>query len=519
MLIIFLFLFLNADAFYVRLDLSRNQAFSISDYSRNILRNLPDDVELTYYLSPRFQTRVPAVGEVRDILYEYQRLSRGDFRVEIVNPESDPSLIPEDFGIVPRELQVVENNEQTFALVYSGMTIRYRDSLEVIPFIVSSTNLEYEITSRLVSMTQEQQQSVAVLLAKADPDSQQFQTMFQYLGQYYDLNFLQGGDTIPPTSNGLIVLGMAQLDVGDIYAIEQFILSGKGVLIATESAEVSIQQNLEAIDLGDHPLIEMLDHYGVQIGQSWVLDESNIPIPVQQQQGRVIVNTYQPYPQWVQILGSQTNPAHPLSARFQGLDLFWASPITLNEDLKGSEILFTSSPDAVLGDGFLTDPASVQTAMLQAQNTDGNYPLAVSVNDGLTAWFTEVPEQLVERGITYANPLTKSEESRLLVFGDSDFPSELYQIGGSTYNILLMQSVFEYLVGDEELLEIRTRGGRNTRLDALDAPVMNALLALARILSFGIVPALIVIFAVVRHNHRRKKAKIPFTPDEDYNNE
>ena len=509
-IVIFLFLALIANSFYFRLDLSSDQSFSISEYSKDVLRMLSDDVELTYYLSPRLQTRVPAVAEISDLLYEYQRISRGSFRVEIIDPDANTGVSPEDLGIAPRELQIVENNEQTFALVYSGMAISYRDSLEVIPLITNAANLEYEITSRLLSLTQNQQLLVAVLLAKENPDFQQYQTMVQYLGQYYEMSFLQAGDDIPPTADGLVVLGMAQLDEGDLYAIEQFLLSGKGVFIAVEAAEVNLQQNLRATDYLDHPMVAMLASYGIQLGNSWIFDEQNLRIPVQQQQGNVLINRYQPYPQWVQVQGSATNGEHPISARFQGLDLFWVSPLTLSESLEDAEVLFSASPNSALVTDFLTDPAAASVAMLQAQDTAGNYALAVSVNDGLKAYFTEPPAQLIN--IVYADPLVASEESRLLVFGDSDFPSELYQTGGSSYNILFMQTVFEYLVGDEELLDIRTRGSRNRRLDALAETGKNTVLALARVFSFGILPAMIIGFAVFRYNRRRKKAKIPFSP-------
>lgn len=517
-ILIFLLLALNADKFYFRLDLSRDQAFSISKYSKDILRTLPDDVELVYYLSPRLQTRIPAVQEISDILYEYQRISRGSFRVEIVNPESYTGTVPEDLGIAPRELQVTENNEQTFALVYSGMAMSYRDSVSVIPLIVNSVNLEYEITSRLLSMTQDKQLSVVIMQAKNESNPQLFNTMNQYLGQYYNVTFLQGGDTIPPTADGLVVLGMSRLDEANLYEIEQFILSGKGVLIATEAAEVDVQNQLQALVHEEHPLLDMLAHYGVEIGNSWVLDGASLILPVQEQRGNVIVNTYQPYPPWIEVLATQANSGHPVSFRFQGLDLFWASPITLREDLE-AEVLFSSSPESVLSDGFLTDPASMAAAMFQAQNTEGNYPLAVSVTGGLSAWFAEPPEQLTERGINYASPLRESEEGRLLVFGDSDFSSELYQTGNSSYNILLMQNIFEYLVGDEDLLEIRTRGGRNTSLETLSEPAGAFALALARVLSFGILPLLIVLFAVIRHNLRRRRSKLPLVPDKVFSNE
>ena len=98
-------------------------------------------------------------------------------------------------------------------------------------------------------------------------------------------------------------------------------------------------------------------------------------------------------------------------------------------------------------------------------------------------------------------------------------PQNCIRRGGSSYNILLMQSIFEYMVGDEELLDVRTRGIRSTRLDVLPEASMNAVLALARIFSFGVLPALIALFAIIRHSRRRKKAKIPFIPSEDSENE
>ncbi len=513
--VIFVFLALNSDRFYFRLDFSRDQAFSISSYSKTILRTLPDDVELRYYFSPRLLSRLPELQEIQDILYEYQRISRGSFRVEIIDPDSSPEIPPEDLGIAPRELQVIENNEQSFALVYNGIAITYQDSVEIIPFIDNATVLEYEITSRLIAMTQKLKRSIAVILAKDDPNPQLFETMSQYLRQYYDISLLQAGDAIPPTADGLVVLGMAQLEDADLYAIEQFILSGRGVLIAAESAEVNLQQQLRVTDLSDSRLLTMLAHYGVNVNNSWVLDASSLIIPIQQQQGNVVFNTYLPYPPWVQVLDNAVHTENPVSARFQGLDLFWASPITLSEDLSDSEVLYFSSSDSVLMSDYLTDPETIQSAMFTAENRDGNYALAVSVSDPLSAWFTDPPEQVLERGISYEDPLTSSEGSRLLVFGDSDFPSELYQVGRSQYNIVLMQTILEYLVGDEELLKIRTRGARSTRLTALSESAANGTILLAKALNIAVIPILIILFALIRHTRRRRKAELPFIPNEE----
>ncbi|AHC15005.1 GldG family protein [Salinispira pacifica] len=536
-LVIFILLALIFQQFYLRLDLSRDRVFSISAYSRNLLENLEDRLDVTYYLSPGLASRVPEIQEVHDLLNEFQRVSRGKLQVTVINPEDiddGKEARPEDFGIVPRELQIVEGSEQTYATVYSGIVLKYRDAMEVIPLALNSSGLEYELSSRVVALGNDRKPSLGIVSGGTHASHRDYQTLIQFLGQYYNLQLYSPGDALPPSIDALAVLGYAGLDQGDLYAIEQLILRGKGVIIAAEGTAVHVDENLALEDVSDHPMLDMLQSYGIRIEPGWVFDSQNMEIPVQRQEGRAVVNRYEEYPPWLRLSASQVHPSHPVTSRFQALDLFWASPLTITgSELPGTgtagsqnpgsqnpgeaqiSVLLRSSPDSVYVSDPQSDPASAAALMTQAENRRGEYVLAAELSGSLTSHFTVLPDILRQRAVNYPRALSSADDVNLIVIGDSDFPGELYQTGGSSYNIIFMQNLVEYLLGDEELMKLRTRGGRNGRLDAPSSPLeRRRILDLAYFTGMFAAPGIVILYGLLRVFRRRRMARrAPYFPE------
>jgi ABC-2 type transport system permease protein len=507
---IFFTLALISSEVYGRLDMSRDKAFSISDFSRDLIEDLDAPLTISYYLSGRLERRVPAIAEIRDLLYEYRRISSGNISIEFIDPDEDASADPTAYGITPRELQVVENNEQTFAMVYSGIAVSYLDGLEVIPIIVDSSSLEYELSTRILALSGGGYQSVGFVLGSSDEDFSRYGSLIQFLSQYYEIVPLLSGDIFPPDLDTALVMGVSALTDGDLYQLEQMLLEGGGVLFAADRIGVDLEQNLSPREIRGVPAFSFLEHHGISIEPAWVLDGSNQVIPVQQQQGQVLVNSFQAYPQWPRIIASGVDQQHPLTARFSGLDLFWASPLTIRPDLidNGARVLIRSSSDSVLDRTFSTDPAAGQTRLLQSMEAEGSFPLLISYEGPLSAYYEDAPAEL--GSLAFSDARQSAASSRLLVIGDSDFPTDLFQINNSTYNITFMQGVLEYLGGEEALLDLRTRGQRNTRLDALDNQMArNSVLAFGEFVSLILIPGAVIAFALTRYLLRRRASRKP----------
>src|SRR5438094_9108468 len=86
-----------------RLDLTRDQVFSISGATRKLVSSLDDDLTIYGYFSKRTHPKLaPLVPQIEDLLAEYRALRRGRVHVEIMDPGSnDPRAhdAPDRFAV------------------------------------------------------------------------------------------------------------------------------------------------------------------------------------------------------------------------------------------------------------------------------------------------------------------------------------------------------------------------------------------------------------------------------------
>ena len=81
---------------FMRLDLTENKIFSISDATKNTMRQLDDVVNIKAYFSSTLPSQVLSLRqEVKDVLDEYQAYSNGKVKVEFIDPGDDADLAQE----------------------------------------------------------------------------------------------------------------------------------------------------------------------------------------------------------------------------------------------------------------------------------------------------------------------------------------------------------------------------------------------------------------------------------------
>ena len=147
---LFVVIGLNSTRFFKRLDLTENKSFTISDVSKDIISTIPGNVQITYFLSDKIRNITPVAAEIEDLLYEYSANSRGHVAVTVLDPlKTNTGKKAENLGVQAQQIEVYEKNEQSFAMVYSGITVQYLDQVETIPFIINLETLEYEITYKI----------------------------------------------------------------------------------------------------------------------------------------------------------------------------------------------------------------------------------------------------------------------------------------------------------------------------------------------------------------------------------
>jgi ABC-2 type transport system permease protein len=312
--------------------------------------------------------------------------------------------------------------------------------------------------------------------------------------------------------NVLFVIGSYDLDEYDLFPIDQYVMRGGRVLLAVEGMKVNLMQGLTVSPLGASPVLDLLAGYGVTVRRGLVLDKycQNFRVP-RQVFGQVMWEVMDKYPYWITVAGQFVSPNNPVTARFQGLDLYWASPLELHppEGVEG-EVLATTTPDGWVVDKepFETYPQRASLLMHMDHEGAGRQPLVVSLRGRFSSYFKgkQIPrragedpgwKQIVEQG----------PETRLVVVGDADFASELYQYTSADYNLEFLSNVAGWLGNSEDLLQIKTRAARDLRLNKIQDPVARVRAALfTQLVALVIVPLLVVAFGIFRFLYRRRRA-------------
>ncbi len=171
----------------LRLDLTQQQEFSLSQTTRDLLNNLQEPLVIRAYISQKTHPLLaPLAPQVSDLLKEYQIAANGKVTADVVDPASDQAIEAEarqTYGIQPTPLQVSGRFEASVINAYFDILIRYgdqnvtlnfRDLIEATPnrdgtLDVHLRNLEYDLTRSIKKAVYGFQTIDTVLASMKDP--------------------------------------------------------------------------------------------------------------------------------------------------------------------------------------------------------------------------------------------------------------------------------------------------------------------------------------------------------------
>ncbi|MDR2587992.1 MAG: GldG family protein [Spirochaetales bacterium] len=504
----------NSTVFYTRLDLTENKAFSISDVSKNLFREIPDQVHITYYISERLAGLSPIPGQIEDLLYEYAAHGRGRIRVSVVAPEKEKDFKPEEAGVVPQEITVLEKNEQSVAIVYSGIVLAYMDNREVLPVVANPVNLEYDLTRRIKKLVNDERPSAGFLLGDRTMSlSRDMSAIGSRLAASYSVREISPGEEIPEDISLLFVFGGKDLSEADLYAVDQYIMAGGKAFIAMDRVDIDLMRNLEASPYDEElPIFSLLAAYGVSVEKNLVLDANARRIPVQRDTGFMRVQAYEIYNHWVSVQGQGLSRVHPVTAGLSVFDLYWPSSLAPRE-IEGvqAENLLSSGPDSWLisGERYPTNPYEAGSFRAIASDKAGRYPLGIALSGTFPSYFAgkkAPPEKSGDSGFTRLRK-DLSEETRLIVLGDADASRDiLLNAAGSEYNLAFFENAADWLSGEDSLMTIRARSMRDTRLARIeDKDVRDGFILFSEIVNLVLVPVFVAGAGILRSMRRRTR--------------
>jgi gliding motility-associatede transport system auxiliary component len=463
-----------------RLDLTENGRFTLSQGTKDIIRNLREPITLRLYYSKQAaaeyaQTRSYA-GRVRDLLREYASRSGGKIIFEEVDPQ--PYTPAEDDATAAGITAIPTDSGDT---VYFGLVGTNRiDGREVIPYFSPDREglLEYDISSLVYRLSSPKKDKVAVISTlplETGPGGMQALmagrsrpfAIYQEVAQSYDTQVLPPDfKSIPAGTDVLMIVQPGDLSDAQTYAIDQYVLKGGRALVFVDPNSELAQQSA-----GGDAMMAPASSSLPRLFQSWgIAFDTNKEIGDLKLAQRVQLSRDGPpmsFPIWLHLTRDEFSDSDPVTANLQVLNL--ASVGSLRP-LKSATTKFTSLIGSS-NQAALLDVAQTR-AMTMSNPQDIESTIAPSGQEYIIAARLTGPAKTAypggpPAGVT-APQVTSAKNINLIVMADTDifddrFWVHLDQMFGKTVaapfanNDAFVMNAIENLSGSSDLISLRTR--------------------------------------------------------------
>ncbi len=499
----------------------------------SVFANIADPVTFVGYLSEDAKLPEPlpelkvTLGEV---LAELETESNGKFTSQLVDPEAGDGQvaldIAQDYGFQPMAMSLFDANRFYFYLTLQGA-----DTVVQVPIpeAVSAEGLKRGIEEGLKRFATGLLKSVTLVAPVAPPPYMQqqgtppvneFVQLQGFLSNDFDVTTddLSEG-AVPEGTDLLLVVDPSGFTDKQVFAIDQFLMKGGTVALATGAFSAVPSQGQLLASARASGLDDWLKHQGVEIGQALVMDPRNaaFPVPVRRQAGGF---TFQDlamldYPYFVAVRDDGLNGDSPILAGLGDITMSWASPITLTVAGDEGSMAVTTLLQSSAGSWLSTDTnvmPKVTDEGLSGFTPEGeqsSHDIGVLLEGRFTSFYQGKDSPLLEADAddgddtadanaleeasgegqdsdaaeigVVASVIERSPESaRLLVFASNDFLADqtlqmISSADGTMYanSIQMMANVVDWALEDQNLISIRARGNFNRTLPNLEENTKN----------------------------------------------
>lgn len=438
-----------------RIDLTKQKLFTLSKGTKQTLKKLPEEVNLTLYVSKDLPAPIqPTLKQVEDLLKDYQRYGQ-KIKLETIYLGSSQEAAEQALENNIQEITFNQMSTGKFEVQtgFLGLTVKYKEKTESLPFIQSADDLEYQLTRRVRKLTSDKEK----IIGFTNFTMGQNQYIKEALGTEYTIKdiTLETEEEIEELSALIIIddgLGEQATAAG---ILKNFLTNNGKALVLSDGINVNPQ--VLSTTKSKSKILETLSEYGITVNKDLVYDlQLNETISL----GQGGLRYFLPYPFWLKSL--VVNDNLPSLKGIESVTLSWPSSLKLEqkENISLNKILETSKNAGQQKDNFTLAPQEVRSLTWKQSE---NIPL------GATA----------ERG-----------EARLAVIASSSLIEDQF-IQNSPSNLALAINLVDWLAMDKALASIPHKSGINNPFQFTN-PNQPAMVQYGNI---AVPPILIILFA------------------------
>lgn len=489
-------------------------------------------------------------AEVIEILAEFQAESGGKITAKVLDPRADDGAIAakieQDYGFTPMKANPADTQGFYFYLAVSDGSKLIQLPIPTKP---DAEAVRDALESGLKSFATGLRQSVAVQTPEVattnpyqpgqPPLNNEYKTLISLLTNDFEVeHILQPDPAIPAASTGvLVVVDPKNMNQQEVFALDQFLMRGGTLIVASSAFDLLMGSQIFASIPKQTGLEAWLDHKGIAIDKTFVMDLKNAkyPVPVRRQVGPFTFQEMRmlDYPYFADLREDRLNPNFIPTSALKQLTVAWSSPVDVDAAINSERkitTLLTSSPHSWRSANTTIAPK------INADNSspflpDGalqSIPIAVMVEGKFQSFFEAPPPpeaaeaEQGEDGSEDVETTTKANEqeqlthvikrspdsARLIILGSGAFLSDqvMRSVGSANGTLYtkpaeMIGNLVDWSVEDLALLSIRSRSYFNRTLP----PMPENEQKIWEYSNYGI--AILAVFLVVGLNWYRTKRR------------
>lgn len=490
----------------LRLDLTAEKLYTLSDGSKAVLGKLEDDVTLKFYFSQSSEEMPMAIKayaqQVKNLLKEYELAGNGHLVLEAYDPkpDSDAEEWAQRYGVEPQNVNPFGQS------VYFGLVAVCGDREETLGAISpnAEATLEYDVTRLITRVAWPERPVIGLMTSIPGVLGEPMNQMMMMQGQRpnpgwaaiaemkkdYEVRQIAPDATeIDSDVKALIVLHARNLSEKTLFAIDQFVIRGGRLIACVDplsimefiSARQQQQNQMMMPPGGPSTLGKLFDAWGIGFDMNNLACDMAAATKLNAGNGRGEDN-----PAFLSLTRDNVDNNDIVVSRLTQVMLPFAGALEWKgvDGLKFDPLLFTSADHACM-----IPSQSAQYGMAAMKDSlvaDGKRrTLAARIAGEFKTAFPKGPDW-TEGSTNAIAEVVKSGKGAVVVFADSDFLADQFcvRVQNTIFgqmvqpindNLVLFANVIEQYAGREELIGVRSRGASNrpfVKVDALEAKAM-----------------------------------------------
>ena len=509
---------------FTRFDLTSEKRYTLSNTTKEALRNLDDYVYFKVYLEGDFPAGFKKLRrETKEMLDEFRAYSKY-IDYEFINPSAsnDRTELNEQYkllyqsGLNPTDL-TVQNSDGSVKqmIIWPGALVSYRNDTEIAIDLLESQlgqsseaalnasmqNLEFKLLDAIKKVTRQQKPQIAFIEGHGELTENEVYDITQTLKRNYHVTRGEIAGKVDalmhrsePDAKGEIKTSLnydaiviakptEPFDEKDKFLIDQYIMHGGKVLWLVEPVmatmdSLTAQESTIGVDQ-DLNLDDMLFKYGVRLNRNLLLDLNCAALPIKT--GQVAGQAQLEFYRWFYFPLVQAASNHPMVRNMNSIKLDFVSSIdatTSEGNIVKTPLLKTSDYTKISG-----APVFITLAMLKQTPDKRMFPSkGQNVAYLLKGTFPSLYANRITAEIEESKEmkfLSESKPTAMIVVADGDIirnqidirtrkplPLGYDQYTQTTYgNKIFIENAISYLVDGEGLIDIRSREFKVRLLD------------------------------------------------------